>query len=238
MISEKPTRTLLRYHGGKFKLADWVIRFFPRHRIYVEPFGGAASVLLRKSRSYGEVYNDLDSEIVNVFRVLQDKEKAAELERKIRFTPYSREEFKLSYKDSDDPIEQARRTICRSFQGFGSASATKAHQTGFRSNATRNGTTPAQDWVNYPDHIMQFVERLRGVVIENRDALELISQHDSPETLFYIDPPYPFESRYRSAVWRDCYRHELSDDDHRRLAEVVRGGKGNDRFERLSMSSL
>jgi DNA adenine methylase len=218
------TRTVLRYHGGKWRLAEWLLKHFPPHRIYVEPFGGAASVLMQKPRVYGEVYNDLDGEIVNVFRVLRNPLSAKELERLIRYTPYSREEFKLSYEDTSDVIERARRTICRSFQGFGSASVTKAHQTGFRSNATRNGTTPAQDWANYPGHITEFTDRLRGVVIENRDAIEVINQHDSPRTLFYIDPPYPFEARYQSARWRDCYRFELSDVDHRRLADVLRGG--------------
>jgi hypothetical protein len=67
-----PTRPALRYHGGKWRLAPWIIGNFPPHRTYVEPYGGAASVLLRKRRCYAEVYNDLDSEIVNVFRVLRD----------------------------------------------------------------------------------------------------------------------------------------------------------------------
>jgi DNA adenine methylase len=223
---ENVERVILRYHGGKWRLASRIAGLFPSHHTYVEPYGGAASVLMHKPRSHGEVYNDLDDQIVNVFRILRDHEASKELERLLRLTPYSRREFQSSYMDTDDPIERARRTILRSFQGFGSGAVTKAHKTGFRSNANRNGTTPARDWANYPDHIGSFRDRLQGVVIENREALDLIYQHDGRETLFYIDPPYPLGTRYKSAAWADCYRHELTDKDHRALAEVLHNVKG------------
>lgn len=220
-------RPLLRYHGGKWLLAEWIISHFGPHRVYVEPFGGAASVLMQKERVYGEVYNDIDGELVNVFRVLREIATANELERLIRMTAYAREEFKLSYEPTECPIERARRTIVRSFMGFGSAAVSKAHKTGFRSNSNRSGTTPAHDWVNYPSHLRSFIARLQGVVIENEDAKKVITCHDASETLFYIDPPYPWSTRYASAAWADCYRHEMTDDDHRELAEVLRSVKGS-----------
>src|ERR1019366_6851067 len=101
-----PRRPIVRYHGGKWMLAPWIISHFPPHQIYVEPFGGGGSVLLRKSRCFAEIYNDLDGEIVNVFRVARDH--GPELLRRMELTPFSRVEFFDSYEPTEDPIEQAR----------------------------------------------------------------------------------------------------------------------------------
>ena len=230
-----PRRPALRYHGGKWRLAPWVLLFFPPHRIYVEPFGGGASVLLRKPRAYAEVYNDLDQEVVNVFRVLRDPVQSIELERALRLTPYAREEFKAAYQPATDPVERARRTVVKSFLGFGSNSihtstprgmrtqVSSWHTyTGFRAAANRNGTTPAVDWSRYPDELRILHERLAGVVIENRPAAEVISQHDDEGCLIYADPPYVSSTRGP----RVGYRNELSDDDHRALARVLHACKG------------
>lgn len=199
-----PQRPLLRYHGGKWRLAPWIVSHFPKHRTYVEPFGGGASVLLRKARSYAEVYNELDGEIVNVFRVTRDQ--GEQLQRALELTPFAREEFDLSYQPTDDPIEQARRTIVRSFQGFGSASIT-GEVSGFRSNSNRSYTTPAHDWRNYPDKLVALIERMRGVVIENRDAVRCMQHHDSDDTLHYVDPLCPFDPQQQAAEHR--FRQEL-----------------------------
>ena len=211
-------RPIVRYHGGKWMLAPWIVSFFPTHRVYVEPFGGGGSVLLRKPRSYAEVYNDLDGEIVNLFRVARDR--GEELRRALELTPYAREEFVLSYTPSEEPVEQARRTVIRAFMGFGSNSHNRA--TGFRSNSNRSGTTPAQDWRHYPDQFGAIIERLRGVVIENRDALDVIRTHDSPAALHYVDPPYLPETRDAGTD----YRHEMTVEDHIRLGEALRSLKG------------
>lgn len=219
------TRPVLRYHGGKWKLAHWIISHFPVHRIYVEPFGGAASVLLRKPRSWAEIYNDLDGEIVNLFRVLRNPAQARELIRLCKLTPYARAEFEASCITADDPIEQARRTLFRSAAGFSSIAATGKWRTGFRARVTKSRTVPAADWINLPGALDAIVGRLQGVVIENESALDLLERYDSPETLFYLDPPYPFETRY--VRWAgEAYRHEMTDDDHRELAKCVRGLKG------------
>jgi len=220
------TRPVMRYHGGKWRLAPWIISHFPPHRIYVEPFGGAASVLLRKQRSYAEVYNDLSEQIVNVFRVMRDEKDAQKLIEMIQLTPYSRSEFIQSYEDAQTPIEQARRTIFRSMAGFGSAAATRGYRTGFRSNSNRSGTTPASDWRNYPDALAAIIDRFRGVVVENKSAIEVMLQHDSSETLHYVDPPYVHSTRNRPYGIHMAYEYEMDDSEHEDLAETLFSLKG------------
>lgn len=221
-----PTRPIVRYHGGKWRLAPWIIEAFPAHRVYVEPFGGGGSVLLRKPRSYAEVYNDLDEEIVNVFRVLRDPSTAAQLTGALALTPFARVEFEGAYEPTDDPIERARRTIIRAFMGFGSAGVSAKHRTGFHHNTTRSGTTPAGDWRRYPEQIAAFCDRLQGVVIDCRPALDLLRTHDGPETLFYVDPPYVHTTRTRASTGR-AYAHEMTDADHVALAEALSRVRGH-----------
>ncbi|PLZ01878.1 DNA methyltransferase [Burkholderia sp. WAC0059] len=217
-MSKPVRRPIIRYHGGKWKLADWVVSHLPAHRVYVEPFGGAGSVLLRKPRSYAEIYNDLDAELVNLFRVARDQ--GERLQRVLELTPFARDEFRLSYERHDDPVEQARRTVTRAFMGFG----TNAHnrQTGFRAVSNNSGTTPAHDWSNYPAAFSAIVQRLQGVVIENRDALEVMQAQDGPDTVFYVDPPYVPETRDRGSD----YQFEMTSADHETLAVFLHGVKG------------
>jgi DNA adenine methylase len=228
----EPTRPVLRWHGGKWLLAPWIIAQFPPHRTYVEPFGGAASVLLRKPRAYGEIYNDLDDDVVNLFRVLQDRMLASELRRRLDLTPFARKEFEASWSDAFDAIERARFLIARSFMGFGShAHSDMRHghkTTGFRASSSRSGTTPAQDWVNYPDALDAIVERMQGVIIESRPALQVIASHDRFDTLHYVDPPYLAETRGRGNKHdaKHQYRHELSRAEHADLLEALGGLKG------------
>lgn len=214
------TRPVLRWHGGKWMLAPWIIEHLPPHRVYVEPYGGAASVLLRKPRSYAEVYNDLDQDVVVLFRILRDEAKAADLVRQLRLTPFARDDFKDAYKVQHKAMDRARSLIIRSFMGFGSNGHARA--TGFRSNSNRSGTTPARDWMNYPDALEAIVERMRGVVVENLPAAAVIADHDTPETLFYVDPPYVPSTRDKGAD----YRHEMTEADHVALLEALRGVEG------------
>lgn len=218
-----PTRPVLRWFGGKWILADWIISHFPEHRVYVEPFGGAGSVLMKKPRSYAEVWNDLDDSVWSLFKCLQTLDTTIDLRNSIEATPYARREFELAHVHHPDPVEKARRLIVRSFMGFGADSASNlASKTGFRSNSNRLGTTPAHDWINYPAQLNEFHNRLKGVIVENKDAFDLMLQHDGEKTLHYLDPPYTHDTR-RSGR----YKHEMSMDEHRKLIDFVKTMKGH-----------
>ncbi len=217
--AEAVTTPILRYHGSKFRLAPWIAGFFPEHRVYVEPFGGSAGVLLQKPRSTAEVYNDLDGEIVNVFRVLRDRNAAAELLRLCQLTPYAREEFGLAQQAAPDPIEQARRTLFRSWAGFGSASATRG-RSGMRTVTNAGRYTPvARSWARVSELIPQFTARLAEVIIESRPAIKVMAQHDSEQTLHYVDPPYLPETRSKHSGGN--YRHEMSLAEHEALLSCL-----------------
>lgn len=213
---------LIRYHGGKFRIADWIISQFPSHRTYVEPFGGGASVLLSKPPSRVEVYNDLDCDVVNFFEVLRDKQLSQELAHLIELTPYSRIEFLNARTETSCKVEQARRLVIRAQMGFGSAGATKGN-TGFRLDTGRGGSDIVTIWQRQPEVIIQAAKRLKRVLIENRDALKVIEDHDREDTLFFIDPPYVLDTRNMGGK---AYRHEMSNENHEKLIESLKLCKG------------
>lgn len=214
-------RPLLRYHGAKFRLATWILKYFPEHKVYVEPFAGAAGVLLRKPRSYSEVYNDLDKYIVNLFKVVRDPVLCEQLKIACKLTPYSRYEFENALQVSSEPVEQARRTLIRSCMGFGSAGCN--YNTGFRIDVRRQYTTAPKLWVNQPECLDAICSRLQGVLIENRPAIKVLQQFDDTDTLHYIDPPYLKSVR----CGRNYYRHEMTDEDHIELLTLCNSLKGH-----------
>lgn len=213
----------LRYHGAKFRIAEWIIGLMPQHKCYVEPFGGGAGVLLRKPRSYAEVYNDLDQDIVNFFRVLRDEKKRRKLEELCILTPYSRDAFEESYDLAIDEIYQALYTVVRATMGFGSGGATKG-TTGFRCDSRREYGLASHLWERYPDNLALVGQRFQGVIIENRPAVNVMQQHDAIDTLHYIDPPYIMETRNSNCK---VYRHEMTDSDHLELLDTVKKLSGH-----------
>lgn len=223
----KIKRPPLRYFGGKWLLAPWIISHFPSHEIYTEVYCGSASVLIRKQRSKGEVINDRFGSIVNLFQVLRDPIQASKLKNLLELTPFARDEFnksqRLDLTQINDPIEHARVFIFRSFAGFGSGSGIGVHKTSFRPNLSKGNSIPAAQWRNYPKEIEAFCKRLQGVVIENRDAIHVLQQHDTCNTLHYVDPPYLMSTRYAG---RKTYAHEMDDADHQKLAQVLGQLKG------------
>jgi DNA adenine methylase len=215
-------RPALRYFGGKWNLAPWVISYFPQHDCYVEPFGGAASVLLRKPPAPIEVYNDLDGRIVNFFKVL--RERPDDLINAINLTPYSRREFQLAIDPAWDPLEDARRVAVIAGQSNRGMGTIDPGGWRWMKNLSRV-QTPAHDWTQI-EHLYKIAERFRGVQVENDTARAVIERYDTPRTLFYVDPPYLGSTR--SLRWQgDAYNCEMTDDDHHDLASILHQVEGN-----------
>jgi DNA adenine methylase len=219
-----PRRAALRFYGGKARLAPWIVAHLPPHVCYVEPFGGAASVLLRKPPAPCEVYNDLDGAVVGFFRVL--RERPDDLLHAITLTPFARAEVDLACApapDGLDEVERARRVYVRAWQGRHGLPA--RGRVGWRfERAAARSRTAVDDWRDVR-HLVAVVERLRRVQLECDDALRVIARFDGPDTVHYVDPPYPASTR--GARWATAaYAHELTDADHRRLAEVLRSLRG------------
>lgn len=181
-------KALMKYPGSKWGSADWIISHFPEHHSYLEPFFGSGGVFFNKPRSDIETINDLDGEVVNLFRQIRnDPERLA---REIYFTPYSREAYEMAYqKEPENDLEK------------------KAYA--------------AADWCKIPEKIMEAAERLRGVQIENRPAVEVIRKFNFENVLIYCDPPYVLSTRCRKQ-----YRHEMTDEDHEVLLETLLQHKG------------
>ncbi len=213
----------MRYFGGKFQLRNWIISHLPEHRYYVEPFAGAASVLMGKDPAPGgEVINDLNDDVVNLFRILRDPQQAAKLLRLLRLTPYAETEFHAARNvpPSATDIERARCYCVRSFFGV-EVAGLKGNNTGFRMKNVNllsgNFRKCAVDWDNWRECIPLFTQRLRKVKIWKKDAFKVLTQFTHPDTLFYIDPPYHPATRSSSKR----YRHDLTHEQHIRLIETL-----------------
>lgn len=218
----------IAWYGGKHYMARWIIEQMPVHRVYVEPFGGMAGVLLKKEPSEIEVFNDLDGRVINFFRVIRDRESLDELKRRCELTPYSREEFH-DLCETPEPTEAIDRAWwffvrCRQARGgIGLARLTpNAWATSTRSR--RQMPEPISKYLSALDGLAAVADRFRQVVIENLPAVELIPKFDGPETLFYCDPPYP--ARTRSGGKAEAYRMEMTDRDHENLLDCLRHCRG------------
>lgn len=223
-------RPIVRWYGGKWHVVPWIMSHMPPHRAYVEPYGGGASLLMRKRRSRVEVINDLDARVHALYLCLREEALATRLKRGLELTPYSRRELDLACTpveglEGDDLIvETARRLVVRGGLGFsGDSSSTRS--TGFRdyTRSQARGTLPVDDWLTYPDAIDGFVARMRGVVIDSRDGCEVMQRHDRADTLHYVDPPYHMPTR---RAQDRGYKHDMVDADQTRLLECLIGLTG------------
>lgn len=213
------------WYGGKYSHLDWLLPLLPEAQHYCEPFGGSAAVLINRAPSPVETYNDLDGEVVNFFRVLREQKDA--LIEQIGLTPFSREEFELACQKPDESLselERARRFYIRARQvRTGLAQKASSGRWAHCLLTSRAGMAGAVSrWLGAVEDLGLIAQRLLRVQIEHAPAIEVIRRFDSPQSLFYCDPPYPHDSRGDS----NAYAHEMTDEQHRELAAVLRGAQG------------
>lgn len=212
-------KAIFKYPGSKWSLADWIIGFFPEHHSYLEPFFGSGAVLFNKQRSHIETVNDLDGNVVNLFECIRsDPEKLAHY---IYWTPYAREVYDQAYiRTPQNTFEAAANFCIRLNMGYGFR--TNGKKVGWKNDIQgRERAYAAQDWIHLPEKIMQAAERLRGVQIENRPAVEVIKRFNYQNVLIYCDPPYMLGTRHGKQ-----YQCEMDDKDHQELLEVLLQHKG------------
>jgi DNA adenine methylase len=207
------------WYGGKFSHSNWLSPLLPDCHHYCEPFAGSAAILLNREPSPVETYNDLDGEVANFFRILRDRPE--ELTRLIGLTPFSREEFALACQLEPDvsEVERARRFYVRARQvrtGL-AQTATLGRWANCKHTSRAGMSGVVSRWLGGVEALPQIAERLLRVQIENRPAIDVIRLYDSPETLFYCDPPYVHRTRGDAAA----YRCEMTDEQHRDLAAVL-----------------
>ena len=218
-------RIAFGWYGGKFSHLNWLLDLLPECHHYCEPFAGSAAVLLNRIPSPVETYNDIDGEVTNFFRVLRDQ--TDRLLKAIALTPFSREEFFIALSDPEQPLtelERARRFfVCARQVRTGLAQRASLGRWANCKDTSRSGMSGVVSrWLGSVESLPEIAERLLRVQIENRPAVQLIKLYDSPNTLFYCDPPYPHESRGDS----NAYLFEMSNGAHRELASALCAIKG------------
>lgn len=212
-------KAVMKYPGSKWRIADWIISFFPEHHSYMEAFFGSGAVLFNKPRSNIETVNDLDGNVVNLFEwIKHDPEK---LVHEIYFTPYARQVYEDAFaSEPEDSLQKAVNFYIRLNMGHGFR--TNGEKVGWKNDVQgRERAYAATDWVKLPEKILQAAERLRGVQIENRPAAGLIERFNYPNVLVYADPPYVLSTRHGKQ-----YRHELDDKGQNDLLDVLLAHKG------------
>lgn len=209
----------MKYPGSKWKLAKWIIGFFPQHHSYLEPFFGSGAVLFNKPRSNIETINNMDGNVVNLFEwIKRDPERLA---HEIYWTPYARQVYEDAFAAvPEDSFEKAVNFYIRLNMGHGFR--TTGDKVGWKNDIQgRERAYAAQDWVHLSEKIMQAAERLRGVQIENKAAVELIQRFNYPNVLVYADPPYVLSTRNGKQ-----YRHEMDNAAHADLLEALLAHEG------------
>lgn len=221
--AEKGLRAPFAWYGGKAAHASWLLQHFPEHRVFIEPFGGAANVLLSKRRSDVEIYNDLDARLANFFRVLRDRSSFDELVRLATLTPYSRGEFvQLTLTDEPtEPVERAWWFFVRARQAFGGAGMTRLTACFWATSVRtrRHMAESVSKYLSAIDSLPAIADRFRTVLVESLPAVDLLAKYDATDAFFYCDPPYLPETRYLQKA--TVYGCEMTVEDHEQLLNAI-----------------
>lgn len=218
-IIEIPKRrsASLRYPGSKWSLAQDIIGQFGSHYHYVEPYFGSGAVFFTKPVSPHELINDMNSLVVNFFRVLRGR--SDELVFALEATPWSRAEYDQSHILTGDDLEDARRFVIRIWQAHASDLAKK---TGWKNRGSKQ---PARGmsvrWQRVPSELAEMAIRLKDAEIENRPAVEVMRRFATKDTLIYADPPYLMETRTQK-----MYANEMSVEEHLEMLIVLASHPG------------
>jgi len=212
---------ILARYGTKTTMFRKIIELLPPHNVYIEPFGGVAIVLLNKPRSKREIYNDIDGNLVNFFRVLREKEKREKLKDMLRYTPYSREIYHESLnQDYDDDIWKAYYYFIMCNQGFRGRLFGGGWGISIKTNKGEEMTFRRK-----VDLIDTVANRLINVVIENRDYKEILEKYDKSDVVFYLDPPYCLNSEYYTGS-DEYYGTNFDENEHKKLINLLLNLKG------------
>lgn len=212
----------IKYYGGKTYMTDIIKQYFPNnYDVYVQGFGGGASLLFSKQQEKCQIYNDLGKNVYSLFKVLSDKSLFYQLKDKLDLTYYSADLRKqLKEKLKEDNLSILERAYCfiyvnrSSFNGVG----------GFSTNliTRRNMSKSVSDYLSMIDGLPIIHNRLSSVIVQNRDIFELIPKYDSKNTFFYLDPPYVHETRSSNT----SYQEEMSNEQHEQLINLINDSKG------------
>jgi DNA adenine methylase len=225
MSGNKSKKIAFQYFGGKFHYLDLLYAYFPQHIHFIEVFCGSASVSINKRPSEIDTINDINSDVVNFFRVL--REKPQELIDSLWLTPVSREEYNHCFYNKENAksdVEKARSFFVRarqSFYGLGAQNKNKGWFSCKTKSYSKLGETVSK-WINAVDKLYEITYRLKQIQIEHQSFEKIIEKMDFEGAFFYCDPPYPLESR----ASKNDYKHEFTNDDHRQLAEILHSIKG------------
>lgn len=213
-------KAVMKYPGSKWGIAGWIISFFPEHHSYLEAFLGSGAVLFNKTRSDIETVNDLDGNVVNLFRWI--KKDPEQLAHEIYYTPYARRIYDDAFAAvPEDSLGKAVNFYIRLNMGHGFR--TSGEKAGWKNDVQgRERAYAAADWCRLPEKILQAAERLRGVQIENRPAVEVMERFNNKKVLIYLDPPYMPETRCGKQ-----YKCEMfAEESHKQLLETAKAHKG------------